>query len=301
MDLDQFQRQAAETDQYPIAAAGGGPDKSVIVPLLGLAGESGSLLSEYKKFLRDGSAHEHFVSELREELGDLMWYIAIVAGRFGLSLNEIAGDNLAKAKSRWGRSSTPGEHVTGWFYDDAYETSERLPRQMDVEMTMQMIDGREKAVMTINGKPAGTPLTDNRWEEDFYRFHDVLHLAFATYLGWSPVIRKLLGNKRRSNPKHDEIEDGGRAAAVEEGISALVYMYAENHGYFQDTHVVDYSLLKIIKGMTEGYEVRTRKLHDWQLAIVHGIRIWNCIKAGNGGKIHCNLETPLMRQVIEPA
>jgi hypothetical protein len=32
--------------------------------------------------------------------------------------------------------------------------------------------------------------------------------------------------KRRSNPNIDLAEDGGRAIAIEEGISALVFAYA---------------------------------------------------------------------------
>ena len=42
---------------------------SVIVPLLGLAGEAGGLLSEYKKYLRDGAAHRLFKERVGEELG----------------------------------------------------------------------------------------------------------------------------------------------------------------------------------------------------------------------------------------
>lgn len=44
--------------------------------MLGLAGETGELLNEYKKHLRDGEAHVLFKDRVAEELGDLLWYIA---------------------------------------------------------------------------------------------------------------------------------------------------------------------------------------------------------------------------------
>jgi len=43
--------------------------------LLGLAGEAGTLLSEYKKHLRDGDAHQLHKERVAEELGDLLWYL----------------------------------------------------------------------------------------------------------------------------------------------------------------------------------------------------------------------------------
>ena len=61
----------------------------------------GSFLSEYKKHLRDGEAHQLFKERVSEELGDLLWYIANVASKFALSLDEVASANLAKVKERW--------------------------------------------------------------------------------------------------------------------------------------------------------------------------------------------------------
>jgi hypothetical protein len=77
MDFDSYQKKALETDRVP--ARGGSDALSLIVPMLGLAGETGQLLSEYKKHLRDGEAHRLFKARVSEELGDLLWYIANVA------------------------------------------------------------------------------------------------------------------------------------------------------------------------------------------------------------------------------
>ena len=99
MDLNRYQEEARLTDRVPSTGAGT-LDISLMVPLLGLAGEAGGLLSEYKKFLRDGAAHQLFKERVSEELGDILWYLANVATKFGLDLNSIAGENLRKIKDR---------------------------------------------------------------------------------------------------------------------------------------------------------------------------------------------------------
>lgn len=63
--------------------------------MLGLASETGAILNVYKKYLRDDIgliANREF---LREELGDLLWYLAAVATACDLDLEEIAVANLA--------------------------------------------------------------------------------------------------------------------------------------------------------------------------------------------------------------
>ena len=64
-------------------------------------GETGQLLSEYKKHLRDGEAHRLFKERVSEELGDLMWYVANVASKFGLALDDVAVANLEKTRGRF--------------------------------------------------------------------------------------------------------------------------------------------------------------------------------------------------------
>ena len=51
----------------------------MLVPLLGMVGELGELLAEYKKWLRDGQAYALFPDRAREELGDLLWYLSNTA------------------------------------------------------------------------------------------------------------------------------------------------------------------------------------------------------------------------------
>ena len=82
MRLNEYQRAAAKTDQFQVRKASNGQvDKAELVPLLGLTGEVGALLSEYKKLLRDGPVHMRFKDRVKEELGDTLWYVAAVASR----------------------------------------------------------------------------------------------------------------------------------------------------------------------------------------------------------------------------
>jgi hypothetical protein len=144
---------------------------------------------------------------------------------FELDLETIARANLAKCRQRWGEESHP---LTGNF-DADYPEQERFPRRFTLKLETIAENGRTKLRMWAAGQRLGDDLTDNAYEEDGYRFHDVFHLACAAVLGWSPVLRALMRRKRRSREEVNLVEDGGRAGAIEEGISALVFSYAQNH------------------------------------------------------------------------
>ena len=74
MNFNTYQREAQKTDRVPLQQGTSDTGVDFVVPLLGLAGETGELLSEYKKYLRDGDSHLLFKERVSEELGDLLWY-----------------------------------------------------------------------------------------------------------------------------------------------------------------------------------------------------------------------------------
>eukprot|EP00438_Fugacium_kawagutii_P035196 Skav231390 [mRNA] locus=scaffold7522:6388:9329:+ [translate_table: standard] len=184
MDFDEYQAKALETDQVAaLSDKADAGDRSQLVPLLGMTGEVGALLSEYKKYLRDGPGHTRFPEQLSEELGDVLWYVSNVASKFGLSLGTIASANLEKTQGRWGK----GGYV---LYDHAFPVEEQLPRQFAYEFSYVEHEGKTKVVLRdTDGRQIGDPLTDNARHDDGYRFHDVLHLANAAVLGWSECSR----------------------------------------------------------------------------------------------------------------
>jgi NTP pyrophosphatase (non-canonical NTP hydrolase) len=287
MNLTEYQEQAQATDQLPA-----GDPNATVVPLLGMAGEVGSLLVEYKKYLRDKDAHVLFPAHVAEELGDILWYLANTATKFGLNLNAIAAANLAKTRDRWPPAGSPENYR---LFDDRFPEQEQLPRTFRADITDGLgPEGKPRITLTIDGVQAGDPLQNNAYDDDGYRFHDVFHLAHAAKLGWSPVLRgKLLtpGRKRRSDPEVNEVEDGGRAIVVDEAIVAYIWEYARRHRFLDGVTTIDYTVLKTIRQLTGGLEVAARTAHDWEEAILAGYRVFREVRTRGGGALAVDLRT----------
>jgi hypothetical protein len=279
--FDEYQTEAAKTDKQD-----GEANEGLVVPLLGLAGEAGSLLTLYKKWLRDGDAYQIVGERIEEELGDILWYLATIARRSGISLSDVAQGNLKKTQARWLPQST-----TPQLFDEEFPPHERLPREFVAGIRDFDEGSKKRTQVVIEGKQVGDHLTDNAYMDDGYRFHDVFHLSYAVFLGWSPVFRANLRVKRKSQPKMDEVEDGGRATAIEEGISALVFTYAQEHSFLEGVTVVDWSVLRTCQEMAAHLEVSRRTLYEWEQAILAGYRVWRAVRENRGGRIRCNLLT----------
>jgi NTP pyrophosphatase (non-canonical NTP hydrolase) len=281
LTLRDYQRESARTDR-----ATGDDLQSIMVPLLGLAGETGSLLTEYKKWLRDGDHYKPFTDQVAEELGDILWYVAAIAGRAGLDLQEVAEENLAKLQDRWMPAGTKEAPLFGrGDYDEQFPETERLPTHMRVEFRERANDGTPRLDITCNGLPFGNSLTDNSHTTDGYRYHDVFHIACAIILGWSPIVRKFLKVKRKSVPQCDEVEDGARAAAIEEAISAFTFGVAKDYSLFVDALSVDFGILQTIRMMTRSLEVRNRPLRDWEDVILQSYSAWRLLDKHRGGVV----------------
>lgn len=289
MDFGEFQREARVTDQNPKGGEPASPREALhseVVPLLGLVGEVGALLSEYKKLLRDGKIHRKFRDEVAEELGDVLWYVANVADKFDLQLEDIANQNLAKCRGRW---LSPSDDVR--FYDDELDSDQQLPRYFKYRFVEEKAEGiiRVRMFDASSGKQTGDPLRDNTYDDDGYRFHDVIHLAFAAHLGWSPVFRKLLRTQQllshRTPEKKDDAEDGGRAQVVEEAIVLASYIYAEDHAMLDGASTVGPDLLRHVQTMTRNLEVQDRSAWEWDQAFLNGFEVWRELIDHRGGTV----------------
>lgn len=286
MLLSDYQVASLETEQGSVD-----PADEVLIPLLGLSGEVGELLSEYKKHLRDGDAHRLFPARVEEELGDILWYIANLATKYSLDLDTIAAKNLIKCQSNWVREGAEElvASACGRF-DSDYLEDERFPCQFSAVFCESEEAGRLKVRVSVDGKQMGEELTDNAYEDDGYRFHDVFHLACIAGLGWSPVSRRNLELKRRSDARTDEVEDGGRAIVIEEGVSALVFSYALDHNWLQGVERIDHDLLKLIKSMTAHLEVRECSIAEWEQTILRAYPVWREVYDNRGGTVHVDLD-----------
>ena len=67
-----------------------------------MTGEAGEVANKVKKIIRDGSDKndDSLVSEIKSEIGDCLWYIAVLANDFNIKLSDIASANLEKLEKR---------------------------------------------------------------------------------------------------------------------------------------------------------------------------------------------------------
>lgn len=66
----------------------------------GLAAEAGEVAGKYAKYVRDDTPLDTLRDDIEKEIGDILWFIAILADYHGTSLEEIARVNILKLNSR---------------------------------------------------------------------------------------------------------------------------------------------------------------------------------------------------------
>jgi NTP pyrophosphatase (non-canonical NTP hydrolase) len=106
MTFDDYQQAAKNTrvyheyTQFPMAA--------ISYCALGLAGEAGEAANKVKKLMRDGDTLA-LREKICEEIGDVLWYAAMLADEFGTNLELIAAANLMKVDDRKRNDKIRGE------------------------------------------------------------------------------------------------------------------------------------------------------------------------------------------------
>jgi len=105
MDFETYQKLSRKTALYPDVG------KNFTYPSLGLAGETGELIEKIKKLIRDKSSKidDEFETEVKKEMGDVLWYLTQLATELGISMNEVAEENVEKLKSRFERGKISGK------------------------------------------------------------------------------------------------------------------------------------------------------------------------------------------------
>lgn len=99
MNFEEYQSKASQTALYPNRF------ENLEYPTLGLAGEAGEVANIVKKIQRDhaGIITAETRAKLKDELGDVLWYISACADELGLTLTEIAKYNVEKLSKRHNR------------------------------------------------------------------------------------------------------------------------------------------------------------------------------------------------------
>ncbi len=208
-----------------------------------------------------------------------------------ITLEDVLERNSDKIIDNWaGDISAPAT-----TFDGDYPQHERLPRHLQVEFFEVSRGNATEVLQRIEGIAVGDRLTDNAHDPDDYRYHDVFHLSYLACLGWSPVIRRMLRAKRKSNGRVDEVEDGARAAIIEEAVASLVFDYARDHTWLAGVDRVDHGLLKQIRNMVRGLEIQSAGSWEWQHAILMGFSVFRELKINRGGWVLVDSE----RRILE--
>jgi NTP pyrophosphatase (non-canonical NTP hydrolase) len=86
-------------------------DHPIVYPTMGLVNEAGEVAGKIKKIFRDknGEISEADRQALKEELGDVLWYLTQICTELDLTLEEVAATNLTKLFSRLERGTIRGE------------------------------------------------------------------------------------------------------------------------------------------------------------------------------------------------
>lgn len=85
------------------------PDQIRLVhAALGLATEVGELVDPIKKYCIYGKGIDRKTREnIKEEIGDVLWYLAIIVNHYGFSFQEIMVENIDKLKKRYPEQWSP--------------------------------------------------------------------------------------------------------------------------------------------------------------------------------------------------
>ncbi len=108
MTFDEYQKQALTT---AYTSEKNKDLMSQTIWAMGVAGEAGEVVEKWKKIVayKDGVVSQEDKDELAKELGDVVWYIAVMADSLGLSFDEIMQRNVDKLKSRKARGVIKGQ------------------------------------------------------------------------------------------------------------------------------------------------------------------------------------------------
>ena len=104
MTFDEYQQAAMRTARSKDA-------KDEFVHLvLGLVGESGEIAEKVKKLVRDDGTNidRLDVEDIKKEIGDVMWYAAVLANYLDISFDDVAKTNIEKLASRKERGVLQG-------------------------------------------------------------------------------------------------------------------------------------------------------------------------------------------------
>jgi hypothetical protein len=231
-------------------------------------------------------------TELVSRLGDTLWYLASIATHLGVPLSEVAQQNLGFLRRRWTSETT---HLFSPQREPLSKPHERFPDLLEFTFERREEDGLVKMCLSTPAKgQVGNVIDDNEYKEDYYRFHDVIHIGLMACFRWSPAFRNILGLKRKSNATTDRVEDGAKARDIEEAMSRLIFLYFEQNNFLEGATSVDTSFLRLLRIFSGEREIGWVTEKEWQDLMLQTAAVIRAMiaasQAGKGGSLVANME-----------
>lgn len=104
MNFKEYQSMSYTTRNKKLTA-----QENVYAAIFGISGEFGEVADDLKKHFFQG--HDIDIEHVSEEIGDVLWYIALLATSLNLSLEDIAEKNTQKLNKRYDGGFTEEKSV----------------------------------------------------------------------------------------------------------------------------------------------------------------------------------------------
>lgn len=155
MNISEYQRLAMRTAKQNAAT-----DELLTEAALGLCGEAGETAELIKKYRYHGKALNP--DDLRAEMGDVLWYLALLCEATGVPLEEVAQANIDKLKARWPDGFNP--------------SGKRQPQKLDVVQQAQIERHARniKSAITSLDRMRGTAAEERCWRQVWDASNDAL-------------------------------------------------------------------------------------------------------------------------------
>jgi len=86
------------------------PEKEILTLGLGISGEAGDIAGCIKKTFSHNNDQK---AGIRENIGDTMWYIAMICNFFNWNLEEVLNENIEKLRKRFPNGFTVNDASRG--------------------------------------------------------------------------------------------------------------------------------------------------------------------------------------------
>ncbi len=84
-------------------------DRNLLHGIIGLSGEVGELMDNIKRTMFYGLRPDQ--NNIREECGDILWYLAQICRSQGFTFEELMDENIAKLKARYPNKFTKDDSI----------------------------------------------------------------------------------------------------------------------------------------------------------------------------------------------